>query len=83
MSHSNYITASELGEFTYCKRAWWLRKQGLSPTSDEMVQGTLQHDQQFGKVIQLMRLKKLFLIIFITAVVLLLILFLITFPFFK
>lgn len=38
-----YITASEIGDYVYCKRAWWLRFQGLAPVTDEMKAGSIKH----------------------------------------
>lgn len=33
-SRNRVINASELGEFAYCRRAWWLhRVKGLAPTN--------------------------------------------------
>lgn len=40
-----YVTASEIGEFVYCPRAWWLRFNDKS-ISDTFVleEGRRQHD---------------------------------------
>lgn len=39
-----YITASEIGEYVYCKRSWWLKTQGLIPTTEAMREGQRQHE---------------------------------------
>lgn len=38
-----YISASEIGDFTYCKRGWWLRKNGYLKQNEAMARGTRQH----------------------------------------
>ncbi|MGI8961532.1 MAG: hypothetical protein ACR2IV_17580 [Bryobacteraceae bacterium] len=44
--NKRYVTASELGEFVYCKRAWWLRFNGLTTKpSPNMIAGTAKHEQ--------------------------------------
>ena len=44
--HKNpFVTASEIGDFIYCKRGWWLRKKGLLPTTREMLAGNEKHTQ--------------------------------------
>lgn len=53
MDKSDYISASEIGDYIYCKRGWWLRKQGLLPTTFEMQQGTEKHDNLFSQLIRL------------------------------
>jgi len=41
------ISASEIGQFTFCRRAWWLaRRQGSLPTNlDALARGEAQHRQ--------------------------------------
>ncbi|MBP9719631.1 MAG: hypothetical protein KBD46_04100 [Candidatus Levybacteria bacterium] len=45
MKDSPYITASELGDYVYCKRAWWLRLQGLLSSNQAMKYGQIKHTQ--------------------------------------
>ena len=43
-----YITASEVGDFTYCPESWYLRRFGHSPDADAMQRlhdGTRQHER--------------------------------------
>ena len=43
--NKKYVSASEIGEFVYCKRAWWLRFNGFTTTpSPAMTQGTAKHN---------------------------------------
>lgn len=43
MVEKDYIAASEIGEYIYCKRAWWLRLHGLLGENDVMREGTFKH----------------------------------------
>lgn len=46
------IRASEIGEYVYCKRAWWLRLQGYESTNvREMAAGTSLHERHGRAVI--------------------------------
>jgi CRISPR/Cas system-associated exonuclease Cas4 (RecB family) len=38
-----YVTASEIGEYVYCQRAWWLRVQGLLSQNQAMRDGVIKH----------------------------------------
>jgi hypothetical protein len=43
-----YLTASEVGQFTYCPEAWYLQRFGFSPDGDAMQRlrdGTRQHER--------------------------------------
>lgn len=41
---THWIKASEIGEYLYCQRAWWLRLQGAASTNvQELAEGTRQH----------------------------------------
>lgn len=44
MDKRGYITASEIGEYVYCKRAWWLRVKGTVETTTAMVKGSAFHN---------------------------------------
>ncbi len=69
MNKAEYISASEVGDFVYCKRGWWLRIQGLLPTTMRMQQGTEDHDTLFQQLLRI----KLFQQVLISAGVVLLI----------
>jgi len=51
---SGTISASEVGQYTYCRRAWWLaRVQGSIPTNQEaLANGTMSH-RQHGRGVRL------------------------------
>lgn len=71
MDRSKYISASEIGDFVYCKRGWWLRLQRLLPTTFAMEQGTQSHENIF---LQLIRIKKMQQILLWLGLVLLIVL---------
>lgn len=39
-----YVKASEISEFVYCKRAWWMRFNGQLEISEQMEHGIKKHD---------------------------------------
>lgn len=45
MARGRFIRASEIGEYVYCRRAWWLgRVVGLTPAGrDRRMRGTALH----------------------------------------
>lgn len=45
MGSKKYVTASEIGDFVYCKRGWWLRFHGLLSTTKAMLAGTAGHEK--------------------------------------
>lgn len=59
MKKYDYVTASEVGEFIYCKRGWWLHKNGLLEINEKMMQGTKNH----SKLASLLWWQKILLII--------------------
>jgi CRISPR/Cas system-associated exonuclease Cas4 (RecB family) len=41
----DYISASEIGEYLYCQRAWWLRRRGKKSSKKAVLEaGTQQHE---------------------------------------
>lgn len=50
MRQKTYVTASEIGEFIYCKRAWWLRQKGFLETTDAMRRGNSEHNR-LGQIV--------------------------------
>lgn len=43
MKNNLYISASEISEYVYCQRAWWLRIQGLLSANQAMLEGEIKH----------------------------------------
>ena len=47
----DWIRASEISNFVYCQRAWWLqRMRHVSPTNVRELQRGSQHHQQHGRL---------------------------------
>ena len=44
MQNKDWITASEMGEYVFCKRGWWLRVNGYLEKNEAMIAGTATHD---------------------------------------
>lgn len=45
MPKNDYVTASEIGDYVFCKRSWWLKFKGYSQTHTiQMERGTIAHD---------------------------------------
>ncbi|MCA9954567.1 MAG: hypothetical protein H6657_28030 [Ardenticatenaceae bacterium] len=49
----NWIRASEIGDYLYCRRSWWLkRSRGIAPENvRELARGT-QYHRQHGNLVQ-------------------------------
>ena len=46
MKQKLYITASEIGDYIYCPRGWWLRLNGfIVGSADKMMEGTHNHER--------------------------------------
>jgi CRISPR/Cas system-associated exonuclease Cas4 (RecB family) len=51
MKNEGYVTASEIGEYVYCRRAWWLRASGIvKEQTTEMLEGTKKHNELSAKL---------------------------------
>jgi CRISPR/Cas system-associated exonuclease Cas4 (RecB family) len=46
LSRKDYVRASALGEYVFCARAWWLRREGVQPTrgGEARAAGTRWHE---------------------------------------
>ena len=69
MSNERIIRASEIGEYVYCHRAWWLhRVQGLeSANRAQMDAGTFKHVEHGRAVQRADWMRRTAIILFVTA----------------
>jgi len=74
MDKSQYISASEVGDFVYCKRGWWLRMQGLLSTTFAMQQGTEEHESILLQLIRIRLIQQILIWVGLVLLVLLLLL---------
>jgi len=66
------IRASEIGNYLYCRRAWWYRKQGIeSENQTELATGTELHRQHGRQVLAAGFLQSLGYLLLLAAIVLL------------
>ena len=66
------IRSSDIGNYLYCRRAWWYRKQGFeSENQTELAFGTEIHRQHGRKVLSSSLTRSLGLILLFVALVLL------------
>jgi CRISPR/Cas system-associated exonuclease Cas4 (RecB family) len=66
------IRSSDIGNYLYCRRAWWYRKQGFeSENQAELAAGTQIHRQHGRKVVASGLTRSLGLILLFAALVLL------------
>jgi len=70
--HDDIISASEIGQWTYCHRAWWLARQG-EPNRNvkSLTLGEEAHQRHSHQVASTSFLRHLSLILMIIAIVLL------------
>lgn len=45
MKDQKYVKASELGDYVFCRRGWWLRFNEKLETTENMLQGTAGHNE--------------------------------------
>lgn len=78
MPNSNLVKASEIGDYIFCKRAWWLRfNDKLTGSTDAMDLGTLRHNELAEKI-ESHSLKKIIALLLIFSGLILIILIIIT-----
>jgi CRISPR/Cas system-associated exonuclease Cas4 (RecB family) len=66
------IRSSDIGNYLYCRRAWWYRKQGLeSENQAELAAGTEIHRQHGRKVLAAGLTRSLGMILLLLALILL------------
>ena len=61
LSRKDYVRASALGEYVFCARAWWLRREGVRPTrgGEARAAGTRWHESHGRSVARAKRLRLL------------------------
>jgi len=66
------IRSSDIGNYLYCRRAWWYRKQGFeSDNQAELASGTELHRKHGRKVLAAGLLRTLGFLLLLLALVLL------------
>lgn len=66
------IRSSDIGNYLYCRRAWWYRKSGVeSENQAEMAAGTEIHRQHGRKVVASVLIRSVGLILLFAALMLL------------
>jgi len=66
------IRASAIGNYLYCRRAWWYRKKGVQPENlAELAAGTDLHRQHGRQILAAGITRWIGMILFIAALVLL------------
>ena len=47
-----WIRASEIGEYVYCRRSWWLRRvRAVASTNVTQMRAGTQHHQRHGRLV--------------------------------
>ena len=66
------LRASDIGNYLYCRRAWWYKKQGMeSENKAELAAGTELHHKHGRKVLAASLTRTLGLILLLAALTLL------------
>ena len=66
------IRSSDIGNYLYCHRAWWYRKQGFeSENQAELASGTELHREHGRKVLAAGLMRSLGLLLLLLALILL------------
>ena len=73
MNGKNYITASEIGEYVYCPRGWWLKLKSPTQTTSQMIRGIAHHQSIFSRIEWSPRIKLIALLLIGIALMVILI----------
>ena len=59
LSRKDFVRASGMGEYVFCARAWWLRREGVRPTrgGESRAAGTRWHESHGRSVARAKRLR--------------------------
>jgi hypothetical protein len=55
IEHMSYqwVRASEIADYVYCRRAWWLRRvRGVEPGNLDQLKAGAQHHVHHGRIVQ-------------------------------
>jgi len=76
------VRASGMGEYVYCARAWWLRREGVSPTrgGEARAAGTRWHESHGRSVARARRLRLAAAVCIYIALALAIVLLLLSWP---
>jgi hypothetical protein len=65
------LRASEIGEYLFCKRAWWLHRQGVEPSNRAAREAGIAAHESHAKVVAWTGcLRTIAFILLLTAIVL-------------
>lgn len=69
-SNRDSVSASEIGEYVYCKRAWWLQSNYSGVVSTDKLEGSIRHDTLFDQISKNKKLTLLAIGLLITGAIL-------------
>ena len=56
MAYPDYISASEIAEYLYCRRAWWYRRLGASSANLDVMEAGTEGHERLGRTVRLLAL---------------------------
>ena len=71
-NHDTRISASEVGDYVYCRRCWCFRLRGLLPPkglTDAMLRGAAQHTHLAGELEHHATMRTILLMVIVLAAV--------------
>jgi CRISPR/Cas system-associated exonuclease Cas4 (RecB family) len=78
MKNTDYVTASEIGDYIFCKRGWWLNFNGLLPKNEKMLQGTLAHENLARRLLNFDTKKTIAFLLIVLGILLIILYFLVS-----
>lgn len=67
------IRASEIGEYLYCQRAWWLASQGYKPSNRSELEGGDAFHQKHTRLVLMSGCLRILSIILLSAALIMLV----------
>lgn len=73
MDSKTMISASEIGDYVYCRRCWYFRLRGILPriVTDQMISGAQEHSRLSSQIEGTETGRRLLIVIIVLAAVLL------------